>query len=44
VQPDLQYILQPGGIGQIPDAFVAGLQAGVNFLMDPNLGKEPGRE
>jgi len=31
VQPDLQYILQPGGTGQIPDAFVAGLQAGVNF-------------
>ncbi len=31
LQPDLQYILQPGGTGQIPDAFVAGLQAGVNF-------------
>jgi porin len=31
VQPDLQYIVQPGGTGQISDAFVAGLQAGVNF-------------
>ena len=31
VQPDLQTILQPGGTGQISDAFVAGLQAGVNF-------------
>ena len=31
VQPDFQYIVQPGGTGQISDAFVAGLQAGVNF-------------
>jgi len=31
VQPDLQYIIQPGGTGQIADAFVAGLQAGVNL-------------
>jgi len=30
-QPDAQYIIQPGGTGQIADAFVAGLQAGVNF-------------
>jgi porin len=31
VQPDIQYIVRPGGTGQIPDAFVAGLQAGVNL-------------
>jgi porin len=30
-QPDLQYILRPGGTGQIPDAFVVGTQVGVNF-------------
>jgi len=31
VQPDLQYIIRPGGTGQIPDALVAGLQTGINF-------------
>jgi len=31
LQPDLQYIIRPGGTGQIADAFVAGFQAGINF-------------
>ena len=31
VQPDLQYIIRPGGTGRIADAFVAGFQTGVNF-------------
>jgi porin len=31
VQPDLQYIIRPGGTGRIADAFVGGFQAGVNF-------------
>lgn len=30
-QPDLQYIIRPGGTGQIADALVAGFQAGINF-------------
>src|SRR5262249_32643110 len=30
-QPDLQYIIRPGGTGRIADAFVAGFQVGVNF-------------
>jgi porin len=30
-QPDLQYIIRPGGTGRIADAFVAGFQTGVNF-------------
>jgi porin len=30
-QPDLQYVIQPGGAGQIDDALVAGIQTGVNF-------------
>ena len=30
-QPDLQYIIRPGGTGNIPDAFVAGFQVGFNF-------------
>jgi porin len=30
-QPDLQYIIRPGGTGQIRDAFVAGFQTGINF-------------
>ena len=29
--PDLQYIIRPGGTGQIPDAFVIGFEAGINF-------------
>jgi porin len=31
VQPDLQYIIRPGGTGRISDAFVLGAQIGVNF-------------
>jgi porin len=31
LQPDLQYIIWPGGTGQIPDAFVSGIQVGINF-------------
>ncbi|PYN89377.1 MAG: hypothetical protein DMD89_35095 [Candidatus Rokuibacteriota bacterium] len=30
-QPDLQYIIRPGGTGRITDAFVAGFQSGINF-------------
>jgi porin len=30
-QPDLQYIIRPGGTGRIADAFVGGFQAGINF-------------
>jgi len=29
--PDLQYIIRPGGTGRIPDAFVVGFEAGINF-------------
>jgi porin len=31
VQPDLQYIIRPGGTGRISDALVLGAQIGVNF-------------
>jgi porin len=31
VQPDLQYIIRPGGTGRIADALVAGFQAAINF-------------
>jgi porin len=31
VQPDLQYIIRPGGTGRIPDALVLGAQIAVNF-------------
>jgi porin len=31
LQADLQYIIRPGGTGQIPDAFVGGLRTGINF-------------
>ena len=31
VQPDLQYVIRPGGTGQIGDAFVCGLQGAINF-------------
>ncbi len=31
VQPDLQYIVQPGGTGSIPNALVLGAQIGVTF-------------
>ena len=29
--PDLQYIVRPGGTGQIANAFVIGFEAGINF-------------
>jgi porin len=31
IQPDIQYILRPGGTGQLPNATVLGCQVGVNF-------------
>jgi porin len=31
LQPDLQYIIRPGGTGRISDAFVSGLRVGINF-------------
>jgi len=31
VQPDLQYIIRPGGTGQVANALVLGAQVGVNF-------------
>lgn len=31
LQPDLQWIIQPGGTGNIPDALVAGFQVGLTF-------------
>jgi porin len=31
VQPDVQYIIRPGGIGKIPDALVLGFQFAVTF-------------
>ena len=31
LQPDLQYIVNPGGAGQYPNALVVGAQVGVNF-------------
>jgi porin len=31
LQPDLQYIIRPGGTGQIPNAFVGGVRTGINF-------------
>jgi porin len=31
VQPNVQYIVQPGGTGSIPDALVLGMQIGVSF-------------
>jgi porin len=30
-EPDLQYIIRPGGTGNIPNAFVIGAQTGINF-------------
>jgi len=36
VQPDLQYIINPGGIGRTPNAFVAGCRFNVAF--DPTPG------
>ncbi|MFM8657176.1 MAG: carbohydrate porin, partial [Chthoniobacterales bacterium] len=31
VQPDVQYIVQPGGSTAIPNAFVLGLSVGIDF-------------
>ncbi|WP_373510727.1 carbohydrate porin [Thiocapsa sp.] len=31
IQPDIQYIVQPGGTGEIPDATVIGMQFGVSL-------------
>jgi porin len=31
VHPNLQYIINPGGTGKIPNAFVIGLYTGVTF-------------
>jgi porin len=31
IQPDLQFIIQPGGNGAIPNAFVLGLAASIDF-------------
>jgi len=31
VQPNLQYVFQPGGTGRIPDALMLGAQVAVNF-------------
>jgi porin len=31
LQPDMQYIIKPGGTGDIPNAFVLGVQIGINF-------------
>jgi porin len=31
IEPDLQYIIRPGGTGDIPNAFVVGAQVGINF-------------
>jgi porin len=31
LQPDLQYIIRPGGTGRLSNAFVAGFRTGINF-------------
>jgi porin len=31
IRPNLQYVINPGGTGKIPNAFVIGLHAGVTF-------------
>jgi porin len=31
VQPDVQYIVSPGGKGNIPNAFIIGAQLGLKF-------------
>ena len=31
VQPDIQYVVRPGGTGDIPDATVVGMQFGVSL-------------
>jgi porin len=30
-EPNLQYIMRPGGTGNFPNAFVIGAQTGINF-------------
>ena len=30
-EPDMQYIIRPGGTGNIPNALVVGAQVGINF-------------
>jgi len=30
-QPDIQYVIRPGGTGQLSNAVVLGCQFGVNF-------------
>jgi porin len=30
-QPDVQYVMRPGGTGQLANAVVLGCQLGVNF-------------
>ena len=30
-QPDIQYVIRPGGTGKINDALVIGCQIGINF-------------
>jgi porin len=30
-EPDIQYIIRPGGTGHIPNALVVGAQVGINF-------------
>ena len=30
-QPDLQYVMRPGGTGKVDNAFVVGCQIGINF-------------
>jgi len=31
IQPDIQYVIRPGGSGDIPDATVLGVQFGASF-------------
>jgi hypothetical protein len=31
LQPDMQYIIRPGGTGQFSNAFLGGVRAGINF-------------
>jgi len=31
IEPDIQYIIRPGGTGNIPNALVIGAQVGINF-------------
>jgi porin len=31
IEPDIQYIIRPGGTGYIPNALVVGTQVGMNF-------------